>query len=770
MFTVAKILEMLPREGGVELKTLEKMLKLTKKIERARLDIALNALTKLKIIEKDNENFVKRSLDEKVIKASIRCSSKGYCFAVRDDGEEDIYIRENFLNHAWHGDKVLVKITKEGVRRRSPEGEVLCILQRTRTNILASLVINDGHLTAKPLDERILSTIELPEKDSKYLNTNNENNIIDVKINRFPLAQLLAKGEIVRKLSLDGGPEGDLEIIKTKYNLSTNDKPPNVAIKKPLTKQRKNLEEQPSLLFRAWHSDESPLLPSIYAEPSEGGFKLWVHVPAVSERINLGSKLDEWIKNRSKSICLGNTWQNLLSSKLLDEAGFKVDEINSAITIEVFINKEGEATNWDFYLSTIKPVAIINEEKLNILIKRKPGAKTIPAKLKSIKNSINTIESIIFLSNLLNNTLMEAGLIELDSDLPKISNLKDLIYSSPGLDLDGWMPSFMMSDPQSIISLLTKYSNIILSKHFKAYNIDSINLSKPFQENLQVNDIIKSALLLDTQITLDDEGTVSLTELLKSIKASPNKHFIQKLAKNYIIDYKYKYSSGDEEDLNEYSNSKLINFPLYDETPWSNPGMNYADIINQYILCKFLVEGKQNKNIKPPDQRSLGRKCSRQDIDWQIFTNTQKSLISKLCSESQITELNTKRNQAKFFRQGLISIIQLRSVEKNINQIIQGTITGVQSYGFFVEIEPSLAEGLVHVSSLDDDWYEYRSRQNLLVGRKNKKTYQIGDNVNVKIQKVDLLRNQIDLDLYDDESITNNDKEISIDSDSKIIK
>ena len=63
MFTVAKILEMLPREGGLELKALEKMLKLTKKIERTRLDIALNALSKLNIIEKDNENFVKKSLN-----------------------------------------------------------------------------------------------------------------------------------------------------------------------------------------------------------------------------------------------------------------------------------------------------------------------------------------------------------------------------------------------------------------------------------------------------------------------------------------------------------------------------------------------------------------------------------------------------------------------------------------------------------------------------------------------------------------------------------
>ena len=92
---------------------------------------------------------------------------------------------------------------------------------------------------------------------------------------------------------------------------------------------------------------------------------------------------------------------------------------------------------------------------------KKIGSKII------IKNSINTLESIIFLSNLINNTLIEAGLIELDYDLPKISNLNDLIYSCPGSDLEGWMPTFNTRDPQSIITLLTKYSNIILSKHFK---------------------------------------------------------------------------------------------------------------------------------------------------------------------------------------------------------------------------------------------------------------------------------------------------------------
>ena len=77
----------------------------------------------------------------------------------------------------------------------------------------------------------------------------------------------------------------------------------------------------------------------------------------------------------------------------------------------------------------------------------------------------------------------------------------------------------------------------------------------------------------------------------------------------------------------------------------------------------------------------------------------------------------------------------------------EGRISGVQSYGFFVEVGESRVEGLVHVSSLNDDRYEYRSRQNRLVGRKNKRDYQLGDTVQVRVIKVDVLRNQIDLEV-----------------------
>ena len=95
----------------------------------------------------------------------------------------------------------------------------------------------------------------------------------------------------------------------------------------------------------------------------------------------------------------------------------------------------------------------------------------------------------------------------------------------------------------------------------------------------------------------------------------------------------------------------------------------------------------------------------------------------------------------------MINIKQVRKAEKLLGNVYSGLITTVQSYGFFVEIKELFVEGLVHVSTLSNDWYEYRSRQNLLIGRKSKKSYKIGDIIDIKIIKVDILKYQIDLEL-----------------------
>ena len=95
----------------------------------------------------------------------------------------------------------------------------------------------------------------------------------------------------------------------------------------------------------------------------------------------------------------------------------------------------------------------------------------------------------------------------------------------------------------------------------------------------------------------------------------------------------------------------------------------------------------------------------------------------------------------------MINIKKVRKAEKLLGNTYSGFILSVQTYGFFVEISELNVEGLVHVSTLNNDWYEYRSRQNLLIGRKSKNSYKVGDEIEVRIIKVDILKYQIDLEL-----------------------
>jgi ribonuclease R len=149
-------------------------------------------------------------------------------------------------------------------------------------------------------------------------------------------------------------------------------------------------------------------------------------------------------------------------------------------------------------------------------------------------------------------------------------------------------------------------------------------------------------------------------------------------------------------------------------------------------------------------------------IDWPLMAPSQLAPAEQGRSAGLLHRLNGRSRFAAELQADALAMAQARQAEPLVGQTLTGVISGVQSYGFFVEVPPSMVEGLVHVSSLKDDWYEYRSRQNRLVGRKNRRSYMLGDPVEVIIQKVDVLRHQIDLAVvlpegYEDDAHTGDD-------------
>ena len=181
-------------------------------------------------------------------------------------------------------------------------------------------------------------------------------------------------------------------------------------------------------------------------------------------------------------------------------------------------------------------------------------------------------------------------------------------------------------------------------------------------------------------------------------------------------------------------------------SPWTMPGYDFTNLINQYCIFNMIVNGKKSKknNI---NTINIAESNSLDLVNWDIFNSSISNNIDTLINKFVIDKLNEHKYKVTQYKSNIISLKKVRKAEKLLGNVYKGFILSVQSYGFFVEISELNVEGLVHVSTLNNDWYEYRSRQNLLIGRKSKKSYKVGDEIEVKILKVDILKYQIDLEL-----------------------
>ena len=767
-FTVADLLDQVPDEGNLEIAKLEKILRLTNRSEKQSLELAVQGLTRLGILDLDSDQGISRGAAVDLVEARLRCSSKGFCFAIRDDGGDDIYIRDHQLNHAWNGDRVLVRLTREGGRRRSPEGGVQCILERATTSLLASVEQQDERVIAVPLDDRLLASIELSPDDASHAEKPIGMAVAEVVLDRYPIAQFPARGHVARSLPLDGGADADRELMLTKANLHQRPAAPRASFKAPSAKKREDLTEQPSLMISGWSSEGAPALPAVHVIPHEGGTRLWIHSPAVAERLTPGNSYDQWLLNQSESLCLGGHWIPLLSPSLAKACGFSVGEVQDAVSLRLDIDSDGEWRDWDFCLSRIRPVARVNADALHALQSRKPKSRAVPAALKSIKDQIGQLETLIFCATQLHDAERREGRIELDLTRAQADDLGDLNHVSPDGDGQNWSTPLNASCPNSVLSVLIRHAHRVWEEHSRKLGLPAILLDAPPAEDAALNDVAKAAIALDVPLELDEDGAPTPSELCQALANSDSSHVLNLQLRQALPESFYRISNSIQETGSEgpkqSSSESTVDHtpdhesdnsdadgsgkqPLQPFAPWCCPTLHQADVINQQVLCSLLNDGKDRPNVRQKNKVKLGEKGVAASVTWPLFTSSQEQKIFDTIRERTVQRLNARRRQVEELKRDVVAMAKARSAEPMLDQQQTGVISGVQSYGFFVEIAPSMVEGLVHVSSLNDDWYEYRSRQNRLVGRRSRRVYQLGDSVDVKVLKVDVLRNQIDLEV-----------------------
>jgi ribonuclease R len=732
-FTVADLLNQLSTSDSVTPAQLEKALGLSAAEDQQKLRIGLAALERLALVEQGEEGL-RRCESPDLIPARLRCSSKGFCFALRDDAGEDIYIRDHQLNHAWNGDRVLVRITREGGRRRSPEGSVQCILQRHTTRMLAHVERQGERLVALPLDDRLLTTVALPEGDASHLDQR-DTNVVEVEIDRFPVAQFTPEGHVARSLPVNGGDDADLELLLVKHQLQDDGSAPRLTLKTPVEKGREDLTGLPSLILRPWVASEAPGLPALSLEPRETGWRLWVHAPTVAERLGLATGVDSWIREQGEAFPLGKRWRSLLPPSLAKASAFSPGMEQAALSVVLDLGPDGELEHYRFQLSRVRPLATLDEAALEALVERKPKGRTLPAALKTHKGHLELLERFVEVTALLRQRRLAAGSIDLDVPPPPLECLGDALRAGPDAGREGWWVGLPDAHPAAILREAVLVAHRAFGHHMAALGLPSIYAVNPPPDAAAINDVAKAALALDIPLELSSEGNASAAELAAAFARTDRSRVWQQQIRDTLSTTQLSDVPGAH---------ALAGDPIA-VAPWTCPSLHYADLFNQHLLVTLLTEGKDRPTVRHKTCVDLASDASHGAIDWPLLTPTQLAPFEDSLRHGLVLRLNGRRLVLAEFQTDRLAMAQARCAEPCVGQTLQGVISGVQSYGFFVEVPPSLVEGLVHVSSLKDDWYEYRSRQSQLVGRKGRRTYMVGDPVDVVIEKVDVLRHQIDL-------------------------
>jgi ribonuclease R len=736
-FTVADLLDQLPLNEALPIAQLEKALSLSATVDKQQLRIGIHGLIKLGLLD-DTEAGLMRLETPELIPARLRCSSKGFCFALREDGGEDIYIRDHQLNHAWNGDRVLVRVTREGGRRRSPEGGVQCILERQTTSLLAQLEQQAERLVATPLDDRLLTSIELPAEDEAHLDPE-QNSVVEVAIDRYPVAQFAPLGHVARRLPVNGGEEADLELLLTKHHLNSRPAAPRAVLKNLTDKERTDLSELPALLIELWQGREAPGLPALSAVEREGGgWTLWVHSPAIAERLTAGSGLDLWLRQQADAICLGNQWLPMLSPSLAKAAAFKVGHTQAAVSVALELDPDGALRHFRFCRSLIKPAASIDSTAMQALAERKPNSRTTPVALKALKPYLAQLETLVAITGLLRQRRIAAGSIDLELPLPAIDSLGDLAVGAADAALEGWLVALSDTSPVALLRECSLLADRAYGSHLKALELPAIYAINPAADAAELNEVARTALALEIPLELSEEGNANAPELARVFANTDRSRSLQQQLEDVIKPVQLSQSPGSHVLAGLPTEAAAV-------APACCPGLHYADLWNQQLLILLLSEGKDRPSVRHKTCVDLTSDSCHGQIDWPLLAPSLLNPAKEALLQGLVQKLNGRRRFLAELQADVVAMAQARQAEPLVGKILPGIISGVQSYGFFVEVPPSNVEGLVHVSSLKDDWYEYRSRQNRLVGRKNRRSYMLGDSVEVEIQKVDALRHQIDL-------------------------
>lgn len=633
-----------------------------------------------------------------LVKGTLSLNEKGFGFIIINKDTKDVYVNEKNINGAQDGDLVLFEYLNKDKER--PEGRIIKTIKRNYEPLVGEVILVDGEYFVKP-DKKGANI---------YIPRDNLNGAVEGhKVVVTPLKEGNRVGKITKIIGHKNDVGVDILSFVYEYNFSPSfpdeaieeldDIPSYLTeeeINKELSSGRRDLRSEE--IFTIDGSDTKDIDDAIsLSKLDDGKYKLGVHIADVSYYVKEGTKLDDEAYFRGTSVYLVDRVLPMLPHKLSNGiCSLNENEDRFAFSCEMIIDDKGDIGHYEIFKSIIRSRKKMTYEEVNKILEE----NTTSEDYKPFEKTLLLMNE---LSKILRKKMIRRGYIEFESTEAKIkvdenchpTHIESRVQRS-GEEL---IENFMIAANETVASSIY-YKNLpgIYRVHDKP---DEKRLGE-FMKFLSLHGYV-----VNGKNKIDNPK--DLQHILSQLEEVPEVRVLHDMA----IRSQAKAV---------YSDINIGHFGLGSKcySHFTSPIRRYPDL----ILHRLLKDYNYNYSDRIISERKeeLPIECEHCSIREQEAQNCERDV--------------DKMKKAEYMMD-------------HIGEVYDGIISGVQEFGFFVELENTI-EGLVKAESIKGDYYVFDNDLMALIGKKSKKKYSFGDKVKVKVIRADKDRSEIDFEIYDD--------------------
>ncbi len=636
-----------------------------------------------------------------LIAGVVLANADGYGFLRPDEGGEDLYLSPAQMRPVLHGDRVLGSVI--GVDRRGRrQGAIVEVLERRASRLVGRVVIEDGLTLVAPDDRRVHQDVLIRPGESQNARSGQ---IVIVEITDPPTQH---RGPIGRILSVLG--ERLTPSLTVEMAIASHDLPHEWP--EAVTRQASQIDAQVQAADTAGRVDlrALPLVTidgedardfddAVYAEEDAKGFRLLVAIADVSHYVDLGSALDEEAYLRSTSVYFPGFVVPMLPETLSNgicSLNPKVDRL--CMVCDMRISRSGEVVSSTFHDAVMRSHARLTYTRVWQAI----GEKLADAR-DEIGSLMPQLEKLHQLYKVLAKARQKRGSIDFESSEVKFR----LAASGEVIQLG----AEVRNDAHRLIEECMIAANVeaarfLLRKRIPApFRVHEPPPASRYEDLLEFLREFKLSLPPADEVTPAD-----FAALLKKVRDRPEVSLIESVLLRAQSMAVY-----------QPENSGHFGLALDAYAHFTSPIRRYPDLLVHRAIRYAISGGKAS---------------------GYAYSPTQMGTMSVHCSNNERRAQEAERDVDERYK--------CAWMEKHVGSTFAGVVSGVTSFGLFVELSESRINGLVHITQLPNDYYHFDPKRHLLTGERRGLKFRLGDPVHVQVLRASLEDRKIDLRLAAD--------------------